>query len=239
VHHVARTSSTQDVVRQAALTGAAEGFCCLADAQTAGRGRYGHAWIAAPGAALLASILVRRPTGNVARIPFAAGLAMFDAIGAMGAVPVALKWPNDLVTDGRKLAGILCEVEPAASTPERAAVAVGAGVNLAARGLPAELHAAALDEFGPPPSARSLLDAWAHALAARLRMLDEQGLGRLLEDWRPHDALCGEDVRCQAADGAVAGVAAGVDDTGALLVRTASGVVRVLAGDVVLTSPRG
>ena len=115
---VARTRSTQDVVLRAAQDGADEGFCCLAGEQTSGRGRQGREWVAPPGAALLASVLLRRSASVAPGIPFAAGLALVDVLAADYGVTAGLKWPNDVLVDRRKLAGILGEVDQGGRAPK-------------------------------------------------------------------------------------------------------------------------
>ena len=154
---VARTASTQEVVLRAARDGAAEGFTCLAAEQTAGRGRQGRAWVAPAGSALLASVLLRRSPTVAAGIPFAAGLALVDVLAAELGVAAGLKWPNDVLVDGRKLAGILCEVEPAASKGELVAVALGIGVNLTVSGFPEGPEAVSLHTLvARPPTGRGV-----------------------------------------------------------------------------------
>ncbi|HZS16103.1 MAG TPA: biotin--[acetyl-CoA-carboxylase] ligase, partial [Candidatus Dormibacteraeota bacterium] len=122
-----RTPSTQDVVRAAARAGAEAGFCCVARAQSAGRGRQGRAWEAPPGTGLLVSVLVRVPGGVVGGVPLVGGLAVCDAVEGLGVGRgvVGLKWPNDVVVGGRKLAGVLAEVEAAARRGESSPRAAG------------------------------------------------------------------------------------------------------------------
>ncbi len=106
-----RATSTQDVAREAALAGAPEGLLVLAEEQTAGRGRAGRSWWAPPGTAILSSLLLRPtlPPEHVGYIGMIAGLAMSDALADVAHITVALKWPNDLLLEGRKLGGILLE----------------------------------------------------------------------------------------------------------------------------------
>jgi BirA family biotin operon repressor/biotin-[acetyl-CoA-carboxylase] ligase len=115
---VERTPSTQDVVRAAARAGAAAGYCCVAMEQSRGRGRQGRVWGAPRGAGLLVSVLVRASVGVAGGVPLVGGVAVCDAVEALGvgAGVVGVKWPNDvLVRVGRgKLAGVLAEVEAAA-----------------------------------------------------------------------------------------------------------------------------
>lgn len=235
IHEVARTTSTQDVVRSAACSGAADGFCCAAAGQTAGRGRLGRSWLAPPGTSLLASVLLRVAQTTAPGVPFAAGLSLRDAIAETSPAKPLLKWPNDLVIDGRKLAGILVELCVGAPADERVAVIVGAGVNLTVPEFPPGIDGVSLDTVtGAPPAPRALLEAWLGHLDRRVTALERHGLPRLLSDWRLCAAGLGGSVRVSTPSGAVAGIAEDVRDDGALLVRTDAGVTPVLAGDVQL-----
>jgi BirA family biotin operon repressor/biotin-[acetyl-CoA-carboxylase] ligase len=231
---LAATTSTQDVVRAAARGGAAPGFCCMADSQTAGRGRQGRSWIAPPGSALLFSVLVRVGHAPLGGVSIAAGLAVRAAIAASSGGMGRLKWPNDILAGDRKLAGILCEVEPAAPG-DGTAVVIGAGVNLTAS-FPTTVAGVSLHELvDSPPSPSRLLAAVLPELAARLEVLDTAGMAQLRSEWMEHAAGLGAMVTATSAAGSVTGVAEGIDGEGALLIRGAAGVVRVLAGDVHLT----
>lgn len=233
IHAVKRATSTQDVVLRAARSGAAEGFCCLASEQTAGRGRLGRRWVAPPGSAMLASVLVRVPEPAAGGVPFASGLALGKALRETTGLQTELKWPNDVRAAGRKLAGLLAEVCPEAASPGEMAVVVGAGVNLTVPEFPAGVPGVSLDQLVErPPAPRLLLDAWLSQLAASLDRLERDGLPSLLVDWRRQAAGLGRPVRVDVAGTSVAGTADDVRDDGALLVRTSHGIVPVLAGDV-------
>ena len=230
---LAVTTSTQDVARAAARAGVATGFCCLALAQTAGRGRQERAWIAPPGSSLLASVLVRIRHGRLGGVSIAAGLALRAAIASTSPCQPRLKWPNDILAGGGKLAGILCEVEPAA-LGEGTAVATGMGVNLRVPSFPTGVDGVSLHHLADPvPSPSGLLAATLPELAARLEILEASGMDRLRAEWMDHAAGLGKAVVATSAAGRVSGVAEGIDDDGALVVRVAGGgAVRILAGDV-------
>lgn len=237
VRRVARTTSTQDVVLRAARAGAAEGFCCLADEQTAGRGRQGRQWIAPAGSALLASVLLRRSPAVAPGIPFAAGLAVVDALWETCGVSARLKWPNDVLADGHKLAGILSEVAPGSMEGGRVAVALGLGLNLRVERFPAGVDAVSLHALVEhPPGAEVLLLAWGNALRARIAELEVGGVPELVAAWRQHSIGLGSQVRVESASGTIEGLAVDVAADGALLVASAGEVHRVLAGDVHLGS---
>jgi BirA family transcriptional regulator, biotin operon repressor / biotin---[acetyl-CoA-carboxylase] ligase len=236
---VARTGSTQDVVLRAAREGADEGFCCLAREQTAGRGRQGREWVAPPGAALLASVLLRRTPSVATGIPFAAGLALVDVLTGHG-VAAGLKWPNDVVVGGRKLAGILAEVAPSSSGDDRVALALGLGVNLSVDRFPDGIEAVSLHALvDDAPAAEVLLMAWGAALGSRVGTLERGGIAAILDDWRSCAVGLGEPVSVDGPAGIVDGVAVGVDGDGALLVEASGRVQRFLAGDVHLRRHAG
>jgi BirA family transcriptional regulator, biotin operon repressor / biotin---[acetyl-CoA-carboxylase] ligase len=234
---VARTRSTQDVVLRAARQGAREGFSCLAAEQTAGRGRQGREWVAPAGAALLASVLLRRSPSVAAGIPFAAGLAIIDVLAADHGVAARLKWPNDVLVDRRKLAGILSEVEPAASDERGVAIALGLGMNLHVDRFPERFEAVSLHTVvARPPSAEALLIAIGAALGRRIATLERDGIGALLPDWRRLAVGLGERVVVQGPAGSIDGVAVDVGDDGALLVDASGQMHRFLAADVHLST---
>lgn len=225
----ARVASTQDVVRAAARAGEPEGFCCVADEQSAGRGRQGRHWVAPPGTALLCSLLLRRPRPSAGAIPIAAGLAVADAVAAASGVRCSLKWPNDVLVEGRKLAGILAEVEPAGAD----AVVLGIGLNLTVPSFPEGVPGVSLHELtATPPSWDAMLAAILTALRRRLDQLDAGGVASLREDWRAAAAGLDGPVTAETGGRTVEGTALDIDDDGALLVATADGVVRLIAGEV-------
>ena len=233
VKHVARTRSTQDIVLHAARSGAAEGLCCLADEQTAGRGRQGRAWSAPAGSALLVSVLLRRLPAVASGVPFAAGLALVDALATTAGVSAGLKWPNDVLVGGRKLAGILCEVAPGGAQEGRVAIALGLGVNLQVTAFPDGALGISLHELvDDPPDAETLFRAWTDQLWTRLVTLERRGVPAIVADWRQVAIGLGQPVTVRSAAGVLEGVAVDVEDDGALLVRSGDAVHRVLAGDV-------
>jgi BirA family biotin operon repressor/biotin-[acetyl-CoA-carboxylase] ligase len=210
--HLRRVDSTNEHARELARAGAPHGTLVTADEQSAGRGRQGRRWTAPPRSALLMSLVVREPDEA---LPLAAAVAVCEALP----VTAAIKWPNDVWVRRRKLAGILIE-----GRPQEGWAVLGVGLNVATREFPPELTATSLHLEGWTGTTEEVLAA----LLARL----ESWLGRTTADvlaaWRARDALLGEDVRW--AEGS--GTAAGVDETGALLVDTPTGRVALDAGEV-------
>jgi BirA family transcriptional regulator, biotin operon repressor / biotin---[acetyl-CoA-carboxylase] ligase len=229
---LATTTSTQDVVRAAARAGAAEGFSSLAGAQSSGRGRQQRRWVAPAGSSLLASILVRVRHPHLGGVPIAAGLALRAAIEATSGCAARVKWPNDVLVEDRKLAGILCEIEPGAPGAHTAVV-IGMGVNLRVPSFPPGVSGVSLHErVAAPPTPFTLFAAVLPELARRLDALESAGMDNLRGEWMRHAAGIGELVTATSTAGRVSGVAEGIDDDGALLLRGNAGVLRVLAGDV-------
>lgn len=220
-HHHTVTDSTNERARELAGAGAAHGTLVTAGEQTAGRGRQGRNWTAAPGEALLMSVIVRDLEPRHALLPLMAALAVCDAAEAVSDVRCEIKWPNDVWVDRRKLSGILVEARPAAGW-----AVVGIGLNTGVREFPEELRETATTLGLPSPDVAlepllTALDRWLAADQAEI-----------LAAWRERDALAGSPVRWQ--DGK--GTARGVDDTGSLLVETPTGEILSLgAGEVHLS----
>lgn len=160
---VDRTGSTNDDLRELAAAGAPSGTVLVADAQTAGKGRRGRSWTSLPGAGLYLSVLFRaeRPPAELPRWTLAAAVAVRETCVALAAIPVSIKWPNDLVCRGRKLAGILAEGR---FTPAGVEIVLGIGINVAHRpeDFPEPLRALATSieiESGSPAPTRERLAA--------------------------------------------------------------------------------
>ncbi len=217
VHH-RLTDSTNERARELAGEGAAHGTVVTADEQTAGRGRQGRTWTAAPGEALLLSAIVRDLEPRHALLPLMAALAVCDAVEAVAPVHCEIKWPNDVWVARRKLSGILVEARPAAGW-----AIVGIGLNTGVSEFPEELRETATTLDLPSPAVA--LDP---LLAALDRWISSDG-DAVLTTWRERDALDGSTVRWQDGEG----TARGVDDTGSLIVETTEGeIVTLGAGEV-------
>jgi BirA family biotin operon repressor/biotin-[acetyl-CoA-carboxylase] ligase len=234
MHLLASTTSTNDEAKHAAKDGAPGGSTWVAEEQTAGRGRQGRVWTSARGENLLFSVLVRVacPPSRLPPIALAAGLAVRDAVAA--AAPEAspgIKWPNDVLVDGKKLAGVLVEAITAGSRVQ--AVVIGVGINVHVRDFPDEIAAratsVALVSSRPPDRASLLADVLA-GLDRDLHIVVGRGLGLLRARLEEADALRGHRVRSDDGD---EGIASGIDDDGRLLVRRDDGVLtRWSAGEV-------
>ena len=240
VHWLDEVDSTNTYVRDRARQGAPAGMVAVADHQTAGRGRLGRRWESPPGANLLASVLLRPECGggDVHLCSGAVALAAADACREVAGVQPVLKWPNDLLLDGAKLAGVLAEAEFAGSA--LTAVVVGIGLNVAWPG-PAEAGGTCLDDVGgaaQPVDRRVLLDHLLAALGPRLALLDQaDGRGIMADEVRRRCATLGQEVRVVLAGKELTGRATAIDDAGRLVVEAAAGTRVVSAGDVVHLRP--
>jgi BirA family biotin operon repressor/biotin-[acetyl-CoA-carboxylase] ligase len=218
--HLRRADSTNERARAIAQAGAVHGALVTAAEQTAGRGRQGRAWVAPPGRALLMSLVLRSWPQLV---PLAAGVAVAETAGA----EAAIKWPNDVLIGGRKVAGILVEARPQAGW-----TVLGAGINVAVRpaDLPSELAATAGTLGRDPKDVDAVLADLLTALERWLVATDAEVLAAV----RARDALAGADVSWSGGRG----VARGIDDAGRLLVSATDGSEQALeAGEVHLLRP--
>jgi BirA family biotin operon repressor/biotin-[acetyl-CoA-carboxylase] ligase len=245
---LASTTSTNDDALRWAAEGAPEGAWVVAAEQRAGRGRRGRVWASPPGAGLYLSVIFRPDGAHAGADPATgllsvmAGVAAVEAIADATGVRATLKWPNDLVIErgpgvpARKLAGILAEGAIVGSS--LSAVVVGIGVNVRPSAYPPDVAARAvsLEELaGRAVDPDGVLVAILGALRARRQALAaEGGAARLLEAWRAWSpSAVGARIRWDEQGRVREGVTAGVDETGALRVRTATGDARLVAGEVV------
>jgi len=233
VHELDSCDSTQDELRALAVAGAPPFTAVRADVQRAGRGRRGRTWEAPAGTALLVSILLRpqRPQHELPVLSLAGGAAAAECARGFGAA-AGLSWPNDVVCDGRKLAGVLAELGP------DGCVLLGIGMNLAARAaeLPASdrlTPTSLLLETGTAPSAPEALTALLDSLRPIADAFEAGGPPAIAEVARALDALEGRTVELRLASGGVVlGTAAGIRDDGCLLVRSADELRAYASGEV-------
>ena len=203
--HLRVTSSTNDRARDVAAAGAPHGALVTAAQQTAGRGRQGRTWSAPPGSALLMSLVLRDAP---ALLPLIAAVAVAEACGDAARI----KWPNDVLLDGRKVAGILAEGRP---NEGWSVLGIGVNVAVAPQDLPPELHATAATLARP----RSDVEPFLQELLAALGRALALDTAALLDAWRARDALAGRAVTWAAGTG----TARGIDGEGRLVVELPDG----------------
>lgn len=236
--HATLDSTNAEVLRRAA-SGAAAPLWVLAQTQTAARGRRGRAWASPPGN-FAASLLLRtgEPPARAALRSFVAALGLHDALASATGRPelFALKWPNDVLLSGRKLAGILLETAGGAGAAK--ALVIGFGVNLRSAPDPAALEPGAvppvslLAATGIEIAPEDFLDLLAPAVRHREAQLVAGGFAPLRGAWLARAARLGETVTARLPGRHVTGRFATIDDTGALVLDTAGGRVTLAAAEL-------
>jgi BirA family transcriptional regulator, biotin operon repressor / biotin---[acetyl-CoA-carboxylase] ligase len=227
--------STNTVARELALAGAAEPTVVTAEAQTRGRGRMGRSWESPARRNLYLSVLLRPdfPVEQFAQLNILAGVAACDAVNEL--YPATIKWPNDVLIDGRKVAGLLAESD---ATAAGRFVVLGIGVNLNAveADFPAELRDKAISlrlASGRAVDRNRFAGSLLALLAAWYERLRRDGFDAIAAAWRLRSNMIGREVTVQEPAGIVSGRVLDLDDDGALRVREASGAERrIVAGDV-------
>ena len=236
---VTATGSTNaDLVARAAAGEDIDGVVLIAEHQTAGRGRYGRVWSTAPRAQINMSVGVgARAVATAAWgwLPLAAGVAVVDAVAAVAGIDAVLKWPNDVLADGGKLAGILSEV--AAPQP---IIVVGVGLNVTLRSDEVtEAGITSLLELGvEAPDRDRLVRRLLHEFGIRVAAWRNSGGASLIGDYRARSITIGSQVRAiLPGDREIAGLARDVDEQGRLLIESDGRVFAVSAGDVAHLRP--
>jgi BirA family biotin operon repressor/biotin-[acetyl-CoA-carboxylase] ligase len=236
LHDLELCESTSDEAATLAAAGAPHGTVVVAEEQRRGRGRLGRAWYSPPGENLYLSCVLRPalPAAALPAVTLAAGIAVADAVAGFGA-RAALKWPNDVMVSGRKLAGLLAEMTTQGARLDH--LILGIGVNLGSRSFPRELEATATSlalETGRDVSPARFRAALLPELENWLDRFFRGGVAAIAPAWTER-SMTGARVRVMDGGRAVNGVACGINPDGSLDVRDDRGHhVRVVAGDVVL-----
>ena len=231
-HYEHTLTSTNLVLKDMAKQGAPHGSLCLCETQTAGRGRMDRQWSSPEGQGVWLSVLLR-PNLNPEDAPlitFACALAMTRAVREVTQLDVRIKWPNDLVLNGRKLCGILLEMGLGA---DGMYVVAGTGLNIRKGAYPPELadRAISIGECAEIPDRGAIIAAYLRALEDAVSALEQDGFAGIAEAFRRECITLGSQVHVIGAED-FTGTAEDIDETGALLVRTDGELRRVLAGDV-------
>lgn len=223
--------STNEEAKKLAQSGAEAGTVVWARQQTAGRGRHGRSWASPPGNLYLS--VIQRPDCRPADAPqmgFVTGVALAEALGRLCDIPVALKWPNDLLVNGKKASGIL--LESAANADGRMDwVIIGTGVNV--ENNPSDLpEVTSLHNEGAEISVETLLSTFLERLFSRIGQWQEHGFEPLREHWMSYALPVGTQMRVKLPDGDVLGRFSGIDARGSLLLGSDGEARRIDMGDV-------
>jgi len=238
-HHYIEVDSTNTRARQLADDGAPEGEIVIAEQQSRGRGRVGRNWISPPFINLYLSVVLRPhlPPAHAPQITLMAAVALADTVAQFVSEPPAIKWPNDILLRGKKLAGILTE---SSVSPERinyVILGIGVNINFSQVVMPEAIRERAtslLECAGEPVSREAFLGRLIQDLDRCYGILGEAGFNRIAQRWESYFSLRGKRVRVEMGDEGLAGVAKGIDNDGALIIEGERRQFhRVLAGDVV------
>ena len=240
IHYWHEVGSTNDLAAAAAERGEPEGTTFVAGAQSTGRGRLGRTWFSPPGAGLYVSTIVRRRS-LAPWVTLAGGVAVADGIGAAAALPLQIKWPNDIVAVGgagfgarRKIAGILAEASSGVGGVSH--VVLGIGINLRPASFPPELadRASSIEtELGRAVDAGLVLGYVLAALNRTLADLAGSGPPGLFARWLAlSPSADGARIEWDGGGVTMTGTTAGLAEDGALLARASDGVHRIISGEV-------
>lgn len=235
-----QTNSTNDVADRLARDGVNEGVAVFAETQTKGRGRLGRKWSSPSGKGLWFSVLLRpdlRPQ-EATRITIAGATALWRAIHQVAGLRADVKWPNDILINGRKVAGILTEMNAELDHVKYVILGVGLDVNQTATDFPAELRRVATSlhvETRKPVSRAELATAILRELDRDYCRVCQGAFAEVADEWEKHCTTLGQQVMINIGNRKLQGRAEALDDDGALLLRTEHGhLERVIGGDVTL-----
>ena len=235
-----QTTSTSDVIEKLARDDVREGVVVFAEAQTKGRGRLGRKWISPERKGLWFSVLLRpdlRPQ-ETTQLTVAAATALRRAIHTETGLRPEIKWPNDILIGGKKVAGILTELSAELDKVRHVILGIGVDVNLGPGELPAELKKTATSlkiESGEPISRPGLAVAILRELDGDYSRVCSGKFAALTDEWEQHCTTIGRNVTVQIGDRKIRGRAESLDDAGALLLRTEHGRLEpITGGDVTL-----
>jgi BirA family biotin operon repressor/biotin-[acetyl-CoA-carboxylase] ligase len=238
IHYFKTIESTNSVAYQLASKGAGEGELVIAESQEKGRGRLGRQWVSPPFLNLYLSAVLRPklPPHQASLITFMAAVATADAIEKCTGLQPAIKWPNDLLLENRKVAGLLNEIHSETDRIHFVILGMGVNINMDERSFPRELRTKATSlkrELGRPVSRRDFACFLIRELEQWYEIFLKEGGGPVLKAWRDRARIKGKEVRVSSFGEVLSGQAVDVDSDGALIVVMKDGEQkRVVAGDV-------
>ncbi|OGP71364.1 MAG: biotin--[acetyl-CoA-carboxylase] ligase [Deltaproteobacteria bacterium RBG_13_58_19] len=236
IHHFETLPSTNDLAKELGSRNAPEGTLVVAESQSRGRGRLGRDWDSPPGLGLYVSLLLRPPLPptEMPRITLTVAVAVVRALKRAAGVAPGIKWPNDLLVQGKKVGGILTEMETESDRIRH--LVVGLGLNVNNREFPPPLHLTATSlalATGASFSRRLILQAWLEEFEALYDLFLNQDFAVILEEWRQYNVTLGRTVTVRQGPREISGLALEVAGDGALLIRQETGeIVRVTSGEI-------
>ena len=237
--HFYDTSSTNNEAKRLAADDAVEGTIVVSEAQTLGRGRLNRGWFSPPGGGVWVSVILRPPfpPQEAPKCTLMAAVATVEAIREVSGLACGIKWPNDILWQGRKLVGILTEMSAEMDAINFVVLGIGINVSLQESDFPEELRniGASVSMGAEREVSRvEVLQKLLERLEHWYQVVKKEGFEPVLEAWRRESITFGQPVRVLAGEETYDGVAEELAEDGSLLVRTENGLRRVLAGDVSL-----
>ena len=238
IDHFPVIDSTNVHARMIADRGAPEGTVVVAEAQLKGKGRRGRSWFSPAGEGIYVSVILRPrvPPSEAPQLVLMAAVAAAEALLAQAALPVSVKWPNDILVGGKKIAGILSEMRLAGDRIDHVVIGMGVNVNTPAESLPPEIAAIATSlcaVTGRTFSRAGLLRAYLEKLEGWYALFRERRFEPIRERWLEIARIIGKQVKIAGVDRTYEGEVIDIDPTGFLILKSPDGgVQRILAGDV-------
>lgn len=238
--HFDQTDSTNLKVKALAVQNAAEGTLVVAEEQVAGRGRKQRSWFSPAGTGIYASLILRPPVspGDAPRITLMTAVAAAGALMKITDLPIRIKWPNDLLVRGKKIAGILTEISTEMDAIEYIVIGLGVNVNTPQSSFPPELHdiaTSACIQSGKTFSRTMILAEYLVRLEAGYELVKAGDFDRIIAEWKALSHMIGQAVVVEELDKKYAGKVEDIDDNGVLLVRDEKGELhRIFSADITL-----
>lgn len=236
--------STNNRALELAADGYPEGTVVVAETQTAGRGRRGRTWYSPPRHGLYLSVILRPqlPVREIPRVSLVIGVAVAETLEAAFQLPARIKWPNDILINNRKIAGVLSEVVTGSQGIDCIVTGIGLNINNPLQDFPGDLRTAptsVLAEKETPVSRVRVLQELLMHLETRYYQLLEGNFNGILDKGKSLSTIIGKEVEYDSQNGPAIGQAVDIDDNGFLLVKDKSGKIHtVISGEVYLSSPR-
>ena len=242
LEYYGEVGSSNDVAFEMAVKGSPEGTVVIADSQTKGRGRLQRKWISPPGMNLYVSIILRPeiPSNNAPLLTLITSIALSETIRDYGADP-RIKWPNDLLINRKKVAGILTQMQPKGDVVDFVVIGVGVNLNMSRQiirdemGEIGEIATSILEATGGTVDRAQFAASFLMALEHWYFLFKKEGSGYILNEWKKRWGELNKRIQVRLNGKVIEGIAFGVDDAGHLLLRKDDGSVeRIIAGDVIL-----
>lgn len=237
--HDSLPSTNERLLQVPATSPAGSLAVCLAGHQSAGRGRNGKSWHSPAGAGLLLSVSGTAPKPPDGSLALALGVAIAEGLEAFLSDRVELKWPNDLVAQDRKLGGILVESSTQGGAETRVVAGLGVNIRVSKEQRDRVAGEGGMDSAGlseldqrKPPEPNALAATMITAISGVLETHPVEGFGGWADGWRRRDWLAGKRIEAKSGADTHLGVAAGVDSSGALLLRESDGERRILSAEI-------